>query len=153
MNRIENRKTPFGYRFAMIHRLQAAIARDDLHALGVTASQLPFLAELFHHKAPMTQEALSTALVIDPAATARTLSQLEKKGLICRKVNPDNRRQKLVTPSPEAVALKQDFYAVLETTSEVLVTGLSPDEREAALDLLDRIMANGRAAKSHIEHP
>ena len=153
MTQTESRKTPFGYRFAMIQRLQAAIARDNLHELEVTASQIPFLAELFHHKTPMTQEALSNALVIDPAATARTLRQLEKKGLVCRKVNPDNRRQKLVTPSPKAAALKQDFYAVLEKTSEILVTGLSPDEREAALDLLDRIMANGRAAKSHIERP
>ncbi len=145
------RKISFGYRFATIERLQAAISRREILALGITPAQIPFLAELFHEKAPITQEALSRALSIDPAATARALTELEKKGLVCRKINPTNRRQKLVIPSPKAMELEPAFYAILQKSSERLVEGFTQEEREAALDLLDRIMANGVEAKRKIK--
>ncbi|WP_236893013.1 MarR family winged helix-turn-helix transcriptional regulator [Desulfoluna limicola] len=131
----------------MIQRLQAALSRDGLLALGVTTAQLPFLAELLHRQVPMTQDELSKALTIDPAATARTLEQLEKKGLVKRQVNPENRRQKLVTASPRALELEDEFFAILRKASDTLVEGLSDDEKETALTLLDRIMANGMKAK------
>lgn len=141
------REISFGYRFAVIQRLQAAITRDGILALGITIAQLPFLAELFYMNTPITQDELSKILTIDPAATARALDQLEKKGLVCREVNPENRRQKLVTPSLKARELEQEFYAVLQNTSDTLSEGFTDDEKEAALNLLDRIMANGMQAK------
>ena len=141
------RKTSFGYRFAMIQRVHTALSRDGMLALGVTTAQFPFLAELFHEEKPVTQDELSKALCIDPAATARALDQLEKKGFVTREVNPENRRQKLVSVTPLARDMKTEFYEVLNNASDALVIGLSGAEKKAALTLLDRIMANGITAR------
>ncbi|WP_300672521.1 MarR family transcriptional regulator [Desulfoluna sp.] len=141
------RKTSFGYRFAMIHRMHAALSREGMLALGITAAQFPFLGELFHAQPPVTQETLSRTLCIDPAATARALDQLQKKGLVSREVNPENRRQKLVSATPLAWTMQEKFYKVLSNASEELVIGLSQEEKETTLTLLDRIMANGMTAK------
>ncbi|VFQ47075.1 MarR family winged helix-turn-helix transcriptional regulator [Desulfoluna butyratoxydans] len=142
-----SRKTSFGYRFAMIQRIHAALSRDGMAALGITTAQFPFLAELFHQKRPVTQNELSIGLCIDPAATARALDQLEKKGLVTREVNPENRRQKLVAITPQAREMETDFYKVLGNASDTLVSGLSESDKQAALTLLDRIMANGISAR------
>lgn len=147
MNDTHARKTSFGYRFAMIHRLHAALSKDAMGALGITSAQFPFLAELFHRRGPTTQDQLSRALCIDPAATARALDQLQKKGLVSREVNPENRRQKLVSVTPQARDLEEKFCTVLSTASDILVEGLSAVEKEAALTLLDRIMENAMRAR------
>ncbi|VVS90937.1 MarR family winged helix-turn-helix transcriptional regulator [Desulfoluna spongiiphila] len=147
MKNNSSRKTSFGYRFAMIQRIHTALLRDGMLTLGITTAQFPFLAELFHEQRPVTQDELSKALCIDPAATARALDQLEKKGLVNREINPENRRQKLVSITPLALEMKPGFYEVLNTASDALVTGLSGQEKKAALSLLDRIMANGITAR------
>ncbi len=141
------RDTSFGYRFAMIHRLGRALAHQGLKAFGLTQAQIPFLMELLHREGPMTQQALSRALVIDPAATARTLEQLEKQGWIRREVNGENRRQKLVFPTDKARDHETKLVKVLSRASQALVSDFSETEKKAVLALLDRIMANGIAAK------
>ena len=141
------RETSFGYRFAMIQRLHATLSREGILALGITTAQLPFVAELLHRQEPITQDELSKAISIDPAATARSLEQLEKKGMVTREVNPENRRQKLVTASSKAREQGDAFFAILRKASDTLVEGLTDDEKESALTLLDRIMANGITAR------
>jgi len=67
--------------------------------------------------------------------------------MVTREVNPENRRQKLVTASSKAREQGDAFFAILRKASDTLVEGLTDDEKESALTLLDRIMANGMKAK------
>ena len=145
------RKTSFGYRFAMIHRLNVSLAREGLKEIGLTQAQMPFLMELLLDPAPKTQKDLAQALVIDPAATARNLEQLEKNGWIHRKVNPKNRRQKLVFPSQKAREHEDKLIFVLKEASQSLVSDFSEKEKRTVLTFLDRIMANGLEAKGGIK--
>ncbi len=141
------REKSIGYYFSMIHRSHSALAKDGMLALGVTLAQLPFLAQLLIRYDPVSQDELSRILSIDPGATARNLEQLEKKGLVSREVNPENRRQKLVVATSRAREIEEDFFSVLRTASERLVEGLSADEKEMAVMLLERILANGMRAR------
>ena len=145
------RSTSFGYRFAIIHRIGAALVRGPLSEAGITTSQVPFLMELLLKERPLTQTELSEALVIDPAATARSLDQLEKGGYIQREVNPENRRQKLVSPTPKTRELEGLLIETLMGGSNTLVANFSDDEKELLLSLLDRIIESGRDAKKAVE--
>ncbi len=144
---MNDRSTSFGYRFALLHRLNCSLNSEKMEKLGISASQIPFLAELFLADGPLTQDQLSKRVVIDKAATARGLMHLEDQGLVARKVNPANRRQKLVSPTPKARELEADFYKALRSTSEIFVQGFSKEEKEQALSLLDRMMENGKLAR------
>lgn len=138
---------PIGYRFAVLHRLNASFISGDIKKLGISLSQMPFIAELLHAVAPMAQDQLSAQLEIDKAATARALEQLEKKGLVKRRVNPRNRRQKQVWATPAARAIEQQFFNCLRTKAEIFTKGFDADEIDRAIRLLDRMMENARQEK------
>lgn len=144
---MNDRSKSFGYRFALLYRLNCSLNSEKMEGLGISASQIPFLSELFLADGPLTQDQLSQRMVIDKAATARGLVHLEDQGLVVRKVNPENRRQKLVSPTPKARELEADFYGALRSSNEVFVKGFSRDEKEQALALLDRMMENGKQAR------
>lgn len=135
-------ETHFGYYFAKLHRLVIAQYRHGIMDLGIQPSQMPFIAELFQYDDPVTQDALSAALVIDKAATARALEQLEQKGFVNRMVNPNNRRQKLITVTDKAKAIQHKLFGVLQKASNVFVQDFSEEETNQTLDLLNRMIAN-----------
>ena len=136
----------FGYHFAKLHRLMAALCKQDLKDLGIQPSQIPFIAELLHCDVPVTQDELSAVLVIDKAATARALDQLERSGFVSRMVNPDNRRQKLVTVTGKARAIENALYEILQATSDVFTRNFSQKDIEQILNLLNRMIANAMDA-------
>jgi DNA-binding MarR family transcriptional regulator len=134
--------TRFGYHFAKLHRIMLSLCKEDMEGLGIQLGQMPFLLALFHADDPLTQDALSAHLAIDKAATARALSQLEKKGLVSRSVNPLNRRQKYVSATAKAHGLAERMFSVLQTVSDTLTRGFSDEELTTVLNLMNRMIAN-----------
>lgn len=137
-----SRAQSFGYRFAMLYRLNTALYGDQIKQLGISKSQVPFIAELMFAEEGPTQDQLSERLAIDKAATARVIDQLEKDGLVKRNINPDNRRQKRVYPTQKLLDMADDLFSVLRSTGEVFVRGFTAEEKTMALDLMDRMMEN-----------
>jgi DNA-binding MarR family transcriptional regulator len=135
-------KQNLGYHFAQLHRLMLSLCKKEISQLGVKPSQIPFLATLLKADGAMIQDELSASLSIDKAATARALHQLEKQGFVFRKINPDNRRQKLVTASQKARDISDRFFAILQENSNVLGTNISNSEMATMLSLINRMMAN-----------
>ncbi|MFW5486891.1 MAG: MarR family winged helix-turn-helix transcriptional regulator [Desulfovibrio sp.] len=147
----KNRPVSFGYRVAVLARLQAQIMTPRVEALGLSYCGVPIMAELYFLEREVTQDELVTRLLLDKAAVARTLGDLEKRGLVRRRVNPDNRRQKLVAPSEEGWKLHEQLCSELRSMSSVLADGFTDDERELALQLLDRMIINGMRYKNAMQ--
>ena len=140
------RKTSFGYRFAMLHRLQLSLCRKEILRQGIQPSQLPFLVHLVRETDPVTQDYLSGCLAIDKGSTARALGRLEKKGYVERRTNPDNRRQNLVWATPKAHDAAEALLSSLTDVADTFVAGFSDSEKRQVLDLMDRMLANARKA-------
>ena len=136
----------FGYHFAKLHRLMVSLCKQDISKLGIQSSQMPFIAELLHYDVPVTQDELSAALVIDKAATARALDQLEKNGFVLRMVNPENRRQKLVSATEKARSIQTRFYGTLQAASDVFTRDFSKEDMGQVLGLMNRMIANAMDA-------
>jgi DNA-binding MarR family transcriptional regulator len=134
-----------GYRIGMMSRLQAALLERRLRGHGVAAGQLPYLMEALC-KPGQTQDEMAARVGVGSAATARALHALERDGLVTRAENPDNRRQKLVTPTGRARELEAPLRAVLDGHDQMLFKDFSPRERAQALELMDRMAHNLRAA-------
>ena len=143
MKKVSNmKKTSFGYRFAMLHRLQGSMCRKQILQAGIQPSQLPFLLELVQENSAVTQGCLSRQIIIDKGTTARAISQLEKAGFVTRVTNPENRRQNLVSATDKAFAVAGGLFAALDHAAEILVQGFSIEERITILNLMDRMIEN-----------
>ncbi|MEZ6852631.1 MarR family winged helix-turn-helix transcriptional regulator [Halodesulfovibrio aestuarii] len=143
MKRFSEEPIPLGYAVAMTHRMQAAKAKEKVSQYGITFGQVPFLIEILHNKEPMTQDALSKALFIDPAATARAVEQLEIKGFVTREVNPKNRRQKLVSATDKANWIKGDLRSSLRETMQEMLAPLTAEEQKTLTTLLSKVCEHG----------
>jgi DNA-binding MarR family transcriptional regulator len=147
MKKITNlKKKSFGYRFAMLHRLQASMCRQDILKAGIQPSQMPFLLELVQETSPVTQDRLSRQIAIDKGTTARAINQLEKAGFVTRVTNPENRRQNLISATQKAHDLADGLFASLDQATKILVEGFSNEERATILNLMDRMIMNARKA-------
>ena len=142
-----SRETSFGYKISQLHRLIQLQTAATFEPLGLGAYQVPFVAELFREEG-QTQDQLSARLHIDKAATARALAKLERSGLVVRRVNPANRRQKLIYLTERTRRLQEEVLAPLLQVTEILSQGFSEEEKGQALRLLDRMVSNAcRAAR------
>jgi DNA-binding MarR family transcriptional regulator len=142
--RQNRRQTSFGYRFAMLHRLQMAMCKKDILQAGIQPSQFPFLMNLVQEESPVTQDYLSRCLTIDKGTTARAISQLKKAGYVTRETNPHNRRQKLVSATQKAHDVANGLFTTLDNVTRVFVQGFTKDERNTILKLMDRMILNAR---------
>ncbi len=143
-----NKDTSLGYRFGMLARLNLFFLNEQLKPLGLSAGQVPCLAELLHSNAPMTQEEISSSLAVDPAATARTVDILIKKGLASRQINPENRRQKLVSATTKARELEKGFFDILRLVEDNFKTGITDQEHQDTLNIMDQMIASARRRKN-----
>lgn len=144
--RLEREKSSFGYRFAMLHRMQGALCRPDIVKAGIQSSHLPFLLALVLEEAPVTQDHLSKRLAIDKGTTARAVSQLEKTGFVNRATNPENRRQNLVSATSKAQSAAEGLFQALDNAADIFLGGFSDEERAVILSLTDRMVSNGKKA-------
>jgi DNA-binding MarR family transcriptional regulator len=144
----DRRQTSFGYRFAMLHRLQVCLYKKEILDAGVQPSQLPFLITLVQEEGPVTQDYLSRSLVIDKGTTARAINQLKSAGFVTRDTNPENRRQKLVTATPKAHTVAEKVFSILDNVTEIFVQGFTPEERNLILKLMDRMILNAQEERN-----
>lgn len=139
-----------GYRLAKLFRLSAAYLAPKTRKLGLKRAWIgPLLAVL--EEPGQSQDAISHNLCIDQAATARSMFELEGQGYLMRREDPKDRRQKLVQPTPKAYELSAGLDKVLKSHNQALFKGFSPKRRQEALEILDLMIANLKAALSQGE--
>lgn len=66
----------------------------------------------------MTADSLAKALVADKALVARTLTDLQDRGLIARKRNPNDKRSFLLVPTAELLSIKEQLLKLERDTEE-----------------------------------
>ena len=91
--------------------------RAALQPLGLTHVQFVLLASLVwltHHGASVTQTALAEQAQTDPMMTSQVVRALEARGLLTRTVSTDDRRARVLAPTPDGVALAAAAIQVVE---------------------------------------
>ena len=68
----------------------------------------------------------------------RTLDGLEAEGLIERRINPADKRSRLVTITDKGIAVFREVKAVLDPTRAGLLEGFSDEELAVAERVLNR---------------
>ena len=137
-------KTSGGFLMAQIRHVSGRAFNKILKEKGIDAfngAQGKILYVLWEKGSmPISQIKKFTSL----ANTTLTgmLDHLEKSGLVTRAINPANRRQVIVSLTPLAESLKNDYDDVSRITSEIFYAGFQEEEIIAFENMLRRILRN-----------
>ncbi len=118
------------------------IANPVLAEYDLTFSQFKILKYLIALKPdkPIRQKDLEDFFLMSNATVTGILNNLEKKGLIERRLNPEDKRSKLIVPTEKALGFTREFYDLNNKFNEELVAKLTNEEREEMCRLLAKII-------------
>ena len=109
-----------------------------LAPFGLNSSQYQFILNLFDNPG-ITQDKLPELIFINKSNVARTLAQLEKKGLIRREVNQDDKRTATVFLTQRAHELYPQIMSVIKVWDDAVTKVFSVQDKEALLALMQRL--------------
>jgi DNA-binding MarR family transcriptional regulator len=132
-----------GRRFSIIQRLSLIYLSGPMSETGVSKGKIPYLMKILSSPG-IVQEDLTNHLCLDRAATARALQSLGSNGFVYREEDPQDRRRKNVYPTPKAQRLQGEMIEILKAHNDVLLSGLTAEERDLLMALLDRVADNLR---------
>jgi DNA-binding MarR family transcriptional regulator len=132
------------------HRVPAHLARRfNQICLGVTAEILsgegltPLLFGVLVavlERPGSGQKQVAERMGVDAVNFGQMIDELEGKGLVERKIDPNDRRARELYVTERGAALRRRLSPSLLAAQERLLAPLSPDERTALLDMLVRVV-------------
>lgn len=120
------------------HQISWAIFLDECAEFNLTPVQYAALAAI-EAREPTDATRLSALIAFDRATIGNVLERLERRDLIRRVPDPQDRRQKLLYLTDAGRKLLKDAEAAVDTVQNRIVAPLTREERELFLQLLTRI--------------
>lgn len=122
--------------------LRTALDRK-LMAHGLTSQQaaLLLLSRLLREPNPVK---IAARLGTDTAGMTRLIDRLEKKGLIFRKMSPEDRRSIVIVLGPKSKHVLPRLIPEFRSVEEGLLDGFSKHEVEQLNSMLRRLLKNAR---------
>ncbi|MFM2484493.1 MarR family winged helix-turn-helix transcriptional regulator [Celerinatantimonas yamalensis] len=127
----------------LIHRLNQykdKLLTQHLAPLDITAQQFKVMLLLYRDKIKVCKD-LSQELCIDAGATTRMIDRLEKKGLLIRLRDKQDRRRIQLRLTDQGLDLCQEFPQLIVDALNELTEDLSNDEVHQLEILIQRIVA------------
>ena len=116
----------------------------SLRAEGVGTAEIDLIHALRHNPG-VTQAKLAELLHADKAAIARRTKNLESKGYLVRKDDPNDRRSQLLYPTAQAETLKASKAEIESSFYEYLTSALTEEEQATFAALLDKLYTTSKA--------
>lgn len=118
----------------VLERVQAVC-----HLHNLTLSTANALAIVDGAAEPLSPQKIGERLVVTSGAVTQILDALEKRSLIRRVANPHDRRSVLIEVTPEGQRLRARTEPYLNQKDEVWMAGLSTEEQETLVILLEKV--------------
>jgi DNA-binding MarR family transcriptional regulator len=130
-----------GFLFAKLHHRwgNASVTALREAGLGLAGLHMGALA-VVESAGPMSQQALGEHLRKDRTSVVAIVDELEGEGLVERRRNPDDRRAYALEITEKGRDWLSRARPVLDESDEELLSDLSPEERQALLELLQRVL-------------
>ncbi len=133
-----------------LHHLFFACISKELETPLVHPGQGALLSSLLD-KGCINQNELCRKLQVSAATVAVSLRRLEQQGLICRKQNPSDLREKMLSLTPLGEKMALDLRAAIQKVEVQAMAGFSQAELDALENYMSRIMSNLQALKNSNE--
>jgi DNA-binding MarR family transcriptional regulator len=136
------------YAIKQVELVSRAHLDDLLRPSGVTALQYTALTVL-RRRDGLSSAQLARNSFVTPQAMADLVTALERRGLITRDRDPDNRRQLLISLTDAGHVLLAQYEPAVRALEEQMLADLDQTEREALADYLNRCRAALAAEPAH----
>ena len=139
-----------GYLLAVTHGGIRGMGEPALvAAIGVGVKAYGLMTVLAALDEPPSQQELGSLMRVDRTTMVQTIDPLEELGYVARTPNPRDRRERLLSLTPEGREALRQGRAVVRRFEREFLEPLSTDERDELRRLL-RVLAahHGRAPKS-----
>lgn len=132
---------PIGRLMANIGRLQATRLDQMMDALGLYRGQAILLNILAEHDG-LTHSEIAEKLQISPAAATKVIKRMEAMNYLRRQSDPQDDRVSRVYLQKAGLALVVQIREVFKKINEIILTDLTPEDKETLYRLLNCIHAN-----------
>lgn len=139
---MKSNQEPIGKLISQLHRQNQKKLAGELLPYGIGSGGQPSFLKLILKQPGITQDQMTNELKFDKATTARSVKQLEESGYIERRVDPKDRRSSLLYPTSKALKFAPVLQAILAEINNTLAEGLSAEEIELLVTLLQKINKN-----------
>jgi len=128
-----------GYLVRRIHQIHYALFFEECGGFDITPVQYGVLTALLLHP-DLDQNSLGRELGIDRTNVADVLNRLSKRGLVARRRSEGDRRMVLAKLTPEGEATTKAMHESMQRAQDRLLEPLLPEERNAFLTMLIRLI-------------
>ena len=135
------REDTFGFVLHDVARLLRKRFDQRARALGLTRAQWQVLAHLARSEG-ISQTALADILEIENITLGRLVDRLEESGWVARRVCGDDRRVRRLHLTEKAKPILGRMRALGEETRAEALSGLTPSEQAALLNMLRHVRTN-----------
>jgi DNA-binding MarR family transcriptional regulator len=139
----EAARRTFGWTLHDVFRLFQRSWNQRLRAsgTGISPAQCRVLTTLYVQDG-LTQTELADEIEMEKAPLGRLLDRLEELGFITRRPDPSDRRVRRVYQTEKSEALDEPMWGAARGMFDTALQGLTQEELETLLSLLDRLKQN-----------
>jgi MarR family transcriptional regulator for hemolysin len=137
----------FGWALGIVLRQWQRETEDALQGLPNGPRGYQILSTVVRHDPP-TQVALATHLGIDRSIMTYLIDSLVDAGLVERRQDPADRRNRRIVATAEGAAKLREFQQQVTEVEDTILGGLAPEERRVLVTLMERV-----ATATHLASP
>ncbi|GGI15767.1 MarR family winged helix-turn-helix transcriptional regulator [Gottfriedia solisilvae] len=134
----------------MIARALDSISNIEFKELELTKGQYLYLVRICENPG-IIQEKLAEMIKVDRTTAARAIQKLEQQGLIEKKNDGINKKNKGLFPTDKGEQIYPFLKREGDHSNQVALSGLSTDEIETVFNLLQKIRKNVEVDWNHVK--
>lgn len=124
--------------FAIANRRMQMHYTRELAALNIKSGLMGYLM-CIRNNPGLSQEQISSLMVVEKSSVAKAVKQLEAEGYITRTTNPNSRREYVLVPTRKTEEMHDRLRAVKEKVHAMMTRNMTDIEQDLFLRLLDKI--------------
>lgn len=133
-----------GHLIRRLNQISVGIFADKMADAGLTLTPVQFAALCAVAEHPGIDQATVAGLIAyDRATLGKVIDKLESRGYILRETSSRDRRAKVLRVSEAGQALLTQARPIVAALQSEIIGGLTPDEQEVFLRLLDKATMAG----------
>jgi DNA-binding MarR family transcriptional regulator len=130
-----------GHCIRRLQQIAVALFMQEATALGTTPVQYAVLHTLADQPG-IDQRTLARAVSFDTSTIGGVIDRLEARGLLVRRLSPEDRRVRLLQLTPQGKALLADLTPRMESAQERILEPLSAAQRKEFMRMMQLVIGH-----------